>query len=67
MFGADGEGQLVLCDMKGLNNVTNEGDEFAAYLADEQRNILHRGFEWLPVALRLPPTSSCCWSLTATS
>ena len=45
MFGADGEGQLVLCDMKGLRNVTKEGDEFAAYLADDQRSILHRGFE----------------------
>ena len=45
MFGADGEGQIVLCDMKGLKNVTKEGDEFAAYLADDQRSILHRGFE----------------------
>jgi hypothetical protein len=45
VFGADGEGQLVLCDMKGLKNVTKEGDEFAAYLADDQRSILHRGFE----------------------
>ncbi len=45
VLGADGEGQLVLCDMKGLRNVTKEGDEFAAYLADDQRSILHRGFE----------------------
>jgi hypothetical protein len=45
VLGADGEGQLVLCDMKGLKNVTKEGDEFAAYLADDQRSILHRGFE----------------------
>ena len=36
MFCADGE---------GLNNETKEGDEFAAFLADDQRNILHRGFE----------------------
>jgi hypothetical protein len=43
VFGADGDGQLVLCDMKGLKNKTEEGDEFAAYLADDQRNILHRG------------------------
>jgi hypothetical protein len=42
---ADGDGQLVLCEMKGLKDVTEEGDEFAAYLADDQRNILHRGFE----------------------
>jgi GTP-binding protein EngB required for normal cell division len=45
MFGADGENQLVLCDMKGLKNVTKEGDEFAAYLANDQRSILHGGFE----------------------
>ena len=25
VFGADGEGQLVLCDMKGLRNVMEEG------------------------------------------
>ena len=45
MVGADGEGQLVLCDMKGLKNVTQKGGEFAAYLANDQRGILHRGFE----------------------
>ena len=64
---ADGDGQLVLCEMKGLKGVTEEGDEFAAYLADDQRNILHRGFESRPpVAPRLRPTSSS-WSLMAKS
>jgi hypothetical protein len=46
VFGADGEGQLVLCDMKGLRDVTEEGEEFAAYLAGRRpRSLLHWGFE----------------------
>ncbi len=52
MFRSDGttatpfKERVVFCgDGEGLNNVTKERDEFAAYLADDQRNILHRGFE----------------------
>jgi hypothetical protein len=45
VLGADGEGQLVLCDVKGLKNVTDEGDKLASSLAEDQCNILHRGLE----------------------